>query len=83
MAVEVLLSRAAQKDIANLPLVVQVRVQDAILRLASYPDITGVKALKGALRGKFRVRVGSYRIVFVVQANAVTVVSVDDRKDAY
>jgi mRNA-degrading endonuclease RelE of RelBE toxin-antitoxin system len=83
MAVEVFLSRAAQKDIASLPLVVQIRVQDAILRLASYPDITGVKALKGALRGQFRVRVGSYRVVFVVQANAVTVVSVDDRKDAY
>lgn len=83
MTVAVLISKAAQKDITALPVAIQVRVQDAILGLAAYPQVSGIKALKGSLRGKYRVRVGSYRVVFELGSGALTVVAVDDRKDVY
>lgn len=83
MTVAVNISKAAQKDIASLPVLVQVRVQDAILLLAAYPQVVGVKALKGSLKGQYRVRVGSYRVVFTLASGVLTVVAVDDRKDVY
>jgi mRNA interferase RelE/StbE len=83
MTVAVNISKAAQKDIASLPVLVQVRVQDAILGLAAYPQVVGVKALKGSLKGQYRVRVGSYRVVFTLASGVLTVVAVDDRKDVY
>jgi len=43
-----------------------------------------VKALKGALRGRYRLRVGKWRIFFSVdQPGKVVVIDVDSRGQAY
>jgi mRNA interferase RelE/StbE len=83
MTVAVVLTESAQKDILGLPAKVQARVAAKVADLADYPTVSGVKALKGALKGTLRVRVGDYRILFTVAAGTLTIVSVDDRKEAY
>lgn len=83
MTVAVLLSKSAQKDIDGLPVVIQARVAEKIVTLADYPTVTGVKALKGELQGTYRVRVGSYRILFTIGSGTITITAVDDRKEAY
>lgn len=43
-----------------------------------------VKALKGALRGRYRLRVGKWRVFFVLDESACIVVSdIDNRGQAY
>ena len=42
-----------------------------------------MKALKGALKGTLRVRVGNYRILFTLGSRVITITAVDDRKEAY
>ena len=83
MAVTVLTTASALRDIEKLPATVQVRVADKLVALAAYPQVAGVKALKGALKGTYRVRIGSYRVLFTLGSGVLTVVSVDDRKDSY
>ena len=83
MAVAVVLSKSAQRDIDALPAVIQARVAAKIAALAAYPDVTGVKSLKGKLKGTYRVRAGEYRILFTLATATITIVAVDDRKDVY
>lgn len=47
---------AAQYD--KLPRSIQPRIDNIILRLAQWPEISGVKPLVGRLTGNFRVRTG-------------------------
>jgi mRNA-degrading endonuclease RelE of RelBE toxin-antitoxin system len=43
-----------------------------------------VKALKGALRGRYRLRVGKWRIFFLFdQPGSVVVIDIDNRGQAY
>ena len=51
---QVTLSSAAKKQIEALPALGQVRVAVAIQALAVYPNVSGVKALKGEHKGLFR-----------------------------
>lgn len=83
MAVAVVYTKSAAKDVAGLPAIVRARIADKIVELQAYPSVQGVKALKGALKGQFRVRVGNYRILFTVGAGTRTIIAVDDRKEAY
>ncbi len=49
--------------------------------------LSRAKALQGELRGRYRYRVGDYRVIFVIDAKRVviilTVLSVKHRKDVY
>ena len=83
MSIAVLLTKSAAKDVLGLPAIVQARAAAKFVELASYPNVSGVKALKGALKGRYRVRVRSYRILFTVGAGALTIIAVDDRKESY
>ena len=48
------------------------------------PDTEDVKALKGALKGRYRLRVGKWRIFFSFeQPDTVVVTEVDNRGQAY
>lgn len=62
---------------------IQARVAQAIVALRGYPNVSGVKPLKGALKGVLRIRVGSYRILFTFSSGVITITAVDDRKEAY
>lgn len=83
MAVTVIVSKKAQRDIDGLPAFAKAQVAAKIATLANWPDVSGCKALKGGLRGLWRARTGNYRIIFSVVGSVLTILSVDDRKESY
>lgn len=72
---------AAVRDFQRLDRLVQLRIDAALTRYAT----TGhgdVKALKG--RDEFRLRVGKWRIFFLLEAqDVVRVLGIDNRGEAY
>ena len=62
----VALTTDAIEQYGRLPRSIQPRIDHVILRLAEWPNISGVKPLVGGLAGSFRIRTGDYRIVFRV-----------------
>jgi len=79
----VALTPDAAEQFANLPRGIQPRINQVILRLEDWPDVSGAKPLKGELAGNFRIRTGDYRIVFRVRGETVIVWRIGDRKDVY
>jgi mRNA interferase RelE/StbE len=74
-------TRSAEKDLAALDKAAARRVRDAVVRFgdSGHGD---VKALAGADAG-FRLRVGSYRVLFDSDGETVSVLAVAHRKEAY
>jgi mRNA-degrading endonuclease RelE of RelBE toxin-antitoxin system len=60
-------------EIRRLPLGIQARMERLVTRLASWPQVSGVKHLTGNLAGKCRLRTGDYRLQFAVSAKTRTV----------
>ena len=67
---EVRITAEAQAAFLLLPLAMQTRVQQILLRLARWPNVSGTKALKRELKGAFRVRTGGWRVLFTVDPAA-------------
>jgi len=82
---EVLVSADVRAQIELLPLTIQARIQRVIERLQSWPQISGVKPLRGQMHGTFRIRTGDYRLLFRVNRPTRTIVvfRVADRRDVY
>jgi len=66
----------------DLPLAINRRIRSAIERLAEWPNVSNVKAMKGEWKGHYRMRVGDYRILFQV-INDCIVVRIQHRKEVY
>lgn len=83
MSYRVRIKRSAAKALEAIARADRLRLITAIDRLAGNPAAGSV--LKGELAGLRRVRVGSYRIVYEVQADAlvVLVVRIGHRRDIY
>jgi mRNA-degrading endonuclease RelE of RelBE toxin-antitoxin system len=77
------LTAEAVAQYSRLPRSIQPRIDNIIVRLARWPDVSGVKPLIGRLAGNFRIRTGDYRIVFRVSGDKVVVWKIGDRKDIY
>jgi mRNA interferase RelE/StbE len=75
----------ARSDLESLPLRMQVRVQDVFIRLVRWPDVSGAKPLRGALKGAYRIRAGDWRVLFTVdeRSKRVTVFRIANRRDVY
>lgn len=73
----------AQREFEELPLPIQRRVRDVFVRLTHWPRVSGVKPLRGALAGNYRIRTGDYRVVFRVRGTVVTVWKIGYRGDVY
>ena len=58
-------ARSAEKELAALPITVVLRARLAIDALAVNPRPSGCKKLRNA-RGRWRVRVGDYRVVYTI-----------------
>jgi mRNA interferase RelE/StbE len=81
--VEVTILEDAERDIAALSGVMQLRVLDVIARLEKWPHVSGVKKLTGDWAGFSRVRIGDYRVVFQVLADRIRIVRVAHRREVY
>jgi len=58
LMVNVVLTAEAVHDFSVLPTVITVRMRRLVARLRQWPDVSGVKHLKGNLAGKHRLRTG-------------------------
>ena len=68
------LSAAAEKDLRRLPRDRQARIERAIDEMEENPFAGDVKALKGPeWKGRYRKRVGPYRIIFTVDHSLTAV----------
>ncbi|MGA2441361.1 MAG: type II toxin-antitoxin system RelE/ParE family toxin [Tepidisphaeraceae bacterium] len=82
---EIRSAEKARENFKSLPLRIQVRVQDVFDRLTRWPNVSGVKPLRGPLKGAYRIRTGDWRVLFTVDvpAGRVTVFRIDNRRDVY
>jgi mRNA-degrading endonuclease RelE of RelBE toxin-antitoxin system len=76
---------AAQAEFQQLPLRMQQRVRDLFSRLAQWPQVSGIKPLRGDLRGAYRARAGDWRVLFTVdvKGHRLTVFRIANRRDVY
>ena len=83
MSYEVRLKKSAEKELSDLPAKVHDRVVRQLLDLKNEPRPPGIKKLRG--REGYRLRVGDYRILYVVDdaLKIVDVYSVAHRREVY
>ena len=79
----VILTAEAAEQYARLPTPIQGRMRKLFIRLESWPDVSGVKPLSGALTGCFRLRTGDYRLRFRLMAGSIVIDRMGHRKDVY
>ncbi len=81
---EVLLSKAARKQLDSLPTFIHNKIIEDIYRLAEVPRPAGCKKLKG-YKNAYRIRVGNYRIIYepVDKVLLILVVAIGHRKEIY
>jgi len=74
---------AAQRELAHMERSDAGRIVRALETFAT-TGLGDVKALKGALKGRFRSRIGKWRVFFTFdQPDSITVTDVDNRGQAY
>ena len=73
----------AREQLARLSRPIRNRVVKSAGRLEAWPDVSGFKPLSGNLSGKYRMRVGDYRLRFYVKGDTITVDKVGHRRDFY
>src|SRR5262249_1661007 len=65
--VTVTLTSEAREQLAELPRTIALRGEKLWTRLSRWPDVSGVKHLRGDHAGKCRLRTGDYRVQFFVR----------------
>ena len=80
---QVVIDKQVQKQLSRISAPFYTNIIDALRNLAQNPRPHGYKKLKG--RDGYRVRVGNYRIIYLIKDNILTVIviNVDDRKEVY
>ena len=83
MSYSIEILRVAQKQLARIDRGQQQRIITAIRSLATDPRPSGCKKLSG--RPAWRIRIGSYRVIYEIRDEQllVLVVTIGNRKDAY
>lgn len=79
----ILILRSAQKELAELPSEIFIRIRDAIQALEEEPRPSGCVKLSG--REAWRIRIGNYRIIYEIDdaQKKLTVIHVGHRRDVY
>jgi mRNA-degrading endonuclease RelE of RelBE toxin-antitoxin system len=73
----------AKKQFQALPAAIQVRVESIFDRLEKWPEVSGVKPLRGNLVGHYRLRTGDFRVQFQVTGTTVTIEHIGHRDGFY
>lgn len=81
---EILLERAAEKDLNRLPPEVFHRVISHIKKLADNQRPPGSRKITGS-QNSWRIRIGDYRVIYDIddKRKTVSVMFIRHRKDAY
>lgn len=85
MPYNVYISRGAEKDLAKIPTNSTRKIATAIDGLEDNPRPHGSKKLKGSIENLWRIRVGDYRVIYLVEdtIKVVDVRKIGHRKDIY
>ena len=85
MTYTVQVSSSAAKSLAKIDKKTRLRIVGAIELLAVDPRPPGVKLLRGGEQGRWRARVGDYRIVYAIEDDRliVLVLRVAHRREVY
>ncbi len=83
-AYQVLLSKAARKQLNTLPVFIHNKIIEDIAALANTPRPPGCKKLKGQ-KNAWRIRIGDYRIIYEIEDKQlrILVIAIGHRKDIY
>jgi mRNA-degrading endonuclease RelE of RelBE toxin-antitoxin system len=83
--VEIVLTEEARANLERVPLKMLARMHALIERLEKYPEVSGLKKLKGQFAGSSRLRSGDWHLIFRVEAAGTRVVieRIAHRKDVY
>ena len=73
----------AFKQIEQLPPVIHRRVLAVFERLTTWPNVSGIKPLRGNLAGHYRIRTGDYRVQFHVTRDGIVIEKVGHRDGFY
>src|SRR5260370_41956125 len=65
--VRVTLTGEGWEKLSELPRLMAVRMEKLLTRLGQWPNVSGVKHLRGELVGRCRLRTGDYRLQFRVE----------------
>jgi len=78
---------SAKKEFKKLDAIAQKIIKEKIILLSTNPDIlkNNIKALKGEYKGKFRLRINQYKVIFQVKDEEliVIIVRIGHRKEVY
>jgi len=78
---------SAKREFRKLESTAQITIKEKLLLLVENPDVlkNNIKALKGEYKGKFRLRINQYRVVFQVKDEEliIIVVRIGHRKEVY
>ena len=78
---------SAKKELSKLDKPIQKLIKEKILILANNPDElkNNIKPLKGEYKGKFRLRVNDYRIIYKIEDEKImiVVIRIAHRKEVY
>jgi len=84
---QLLFLTSAKKEFKKLDSVAQKLIKEKLILLSQNPDSVknNIKALQGNHKGKFRLRVGDYRLILKKEDDRliITIISVGHRKDIY
>lgn len=73
----------AFRQIELLPPSIHRRVLAVLERLEAWPEVSGAKALRGKLAGRFRIRTGDYRVQFYIDGPSIVIEKVGHRDGFY
>ena len=82
-SMEPVVTVSALEEFRGLPRPIQTRVLQLVERLRPWPNVSGAKALSGALAGHFRLRTGDYRLQFRLERQIVIVERIGHRDGFY
>lgn len=85
MMYKVIIKKEALKELKLLPRIVVVDITKSIEQLSDNPRPAGCKKLKGSKEDLWRIRVGNYRVIYLIEdiVRIVNVRKIGHRKDVY
>ena len=77
------LTSSAQEQVDAVPKVIRLRFLEIVRRLQKWPNVSGVKPLRGELGGRFRIRTGDYRAQFYLDGDTIVIEKIGHRDGFY
>ena len=78
---------SAKKEFKKLDFVVQKHIKEKLILLSTNPEVlkNNIKALKGEFKGKFRLRINQYRVIFQIKDDEliIAIIAIGHRKEIY